>query len=762
MKPARRLEPFDAVAVTAVLVVAALVSLFALRSNDVWWMLAVGRRMAQTHAFIRTDPFAFTTAGMPWVPQAWASALAFHGVHALGGDGALVVLRAAMVVALCALLMRAAVAAGAGVGLVAPAVLTMLAVSRTRMMVRGHLVEYVLLSGVLLLMVRAHRARWRVLLATAFGLQVAWTNAHPSFLLGPATAAALAAGAWLAARSPGAFEPLLRLPPRRAAALTGAMAAACLVNPAPATFLSRPFDGAFRELLTRFTLEWKSPFDPALAGAAFHPWYEILLALSVLSAILAARRLAPGLLALVVATAAASFQSHRFRVEFAIVAALSVAVHLARSGVFARLAVRAGRAWPALSAAFTVVLAGLVARGHVDVTLARADRWPDRALEFIVREGVAHRPFHALGVGSYMTWALYGQRQTFIDGRQVSAEVYRDFLAAQSGAAGWRRVRARWRLDAAILPPVERADAGMRHVLAAVARDSSWALVHVDDRALVYVDTASVDRDWLARHAYRAYDPVAFGAGGTVTGRRLDAILRELDRALAEDSTSARTWIHRAAAMLAAGRTARAREALDHARRLAPGHPGIAALERQLDGAAPPPERDSREALERAAGERPGEAPAWRRLAVARARAGDAAGAIDAWRRVVDLEPGDDDAWLALAREQIRAKALDEAMETARRATRSRPDAWVGWYLQAEVLMRLGRTADAIAAGERARSMRPRAAGINMLLAKLYTESRRYDEALARLAAVLEVDPDNAVARRQQAWIREQLATGGR
>ena len=33
--------------------------LFPLSSTDIWWHLAAGRRMVQTHAFLHEDPFAY-------------------------------------------------------------------------------------------------------------------------------------------------------------------------------------------------------------------------------------------------------------------------------------------------------------------------------------------------------------------------------------------------------------------------------------------------------------------------------------------------------------------------------------------------------------------------------------------------------------------------------------------------------------------------------------------------------------------------------
>jgi len=56
----------------------------------------------------------------------------------------------------------------------------------------------------------------------------------------------------------------------------------------------------------------------------------------------------------------------------------------------------------------------------------------DGALDFAVQENVAERPFHTIGFGSYMLWHLCGEHRTFIDGRNLNPQLYRDLIATQA------------------------------------------------------------------------------------------------------------------------------------------------------------------------------------------------------------------------------------------------------------------------------------------------------------------------------------------
>ncbi len=104
--PAKGTTFEDLVVAGGVLLFAALVSLFAIRNNDIWWMLATARRLLETKSFITQDPFTFTTTGYPWAPQSWLSSLVFYSVHSLTGLWGLIVVRALLVVSIFSVMLR--------------------------------------------------------------------------------------------------------------------------------------------------------------------------------------------------------------------------------------------------------------------------------------------------------------------------------------------------------------------------------------------------------------------------------------------------------------------------------------------------------------------------------------------------------------------------------------------------------------------------------------------------------------------------------
>jgi Tetratricopeptide repeat len=504
----------DVLAAAAVTAFAMAIVVRPLPNLDLWWLLAVGRRIVETHRYIYSDPFSFTLAGAPWSPQSYASAIILFLLHQAAGMGAITALRVALVGLTVALSFRTLRSIGASWAIAAPLVMVAVITAHSRFTDRGQLFEYVFIAWLMGFLLTAHERRGKSFFMLPAMVQLAWVQLHSSFLLGPALTAFFFAAEWVASRVP-AFQDPERHDFRRAAKLVFLMALLCLVNPNPRAFLIQPFDPATKDLLSQFTLEWKSPFDPAIATGNFHPYYEVLLGLAALGVLLNLGKLPLAPVALLAATAYLSLQSHRFRVEFALVAVPMIAMLLMSAPAFGSLmrgGKRARKRWATIGLVLVLSLAAIerdrILASHDDPNL-----YPSSAFDFVVQNDVARRPFHSIGFGSYLMWDLYGKRQTFIDGRSFDPGLYREFIAAQTNVAGFEAAVGKYRLDSFILPAPRRSDQGMRNVHhALIAERERWDMVYLDESAAVYVARVDVDSTWLSAHAFRVYHPMTFGS----------------------------------------------------------------------------------------------------------------------------------------------------------------------------------------------------------------------------------------------------------
>ena len=75
----------DGTLALAVLALAFLLGAFAVRNSDFWLHLATGRLIASGQYSFGTDPFSYTTAGVPWVNHAWLFDLVLYGLYRVAG-----------------------------------------------------------------------------------------------------------------------------------------------------------------------------------------------------------------------------------------------------------------------------------------------------------------------------------------------------------------------------------------------------------------------------------------------------------------------------------------------------------------------------------------------------------------------------------------------------------------------------------------------------------------------------------------------------
>ncbi len=176
-----------AFAAIALLVVLSPVALQPLYSYDFFWHLATGRWIAEHGALPLTDPFAVASDRTPWINGEWLFQLLLYGADVIGGI--------ALVAWSRAILVAAIFAAGfffASRGTSGPVAVLLASVAFAGGCARldarpGTVAAALLVAGLVLLSTRSRAA------AVAYvALTIVWMNTHPSALLAPLLAGAVA------------------------------------------------------------------------------------------------------------------------------------------------------------------------------------------------------------------------------------------------------------------------------------------------------------------------------------------------------------------------------------------------------------------------------------------------------------------------------------------------------------------------------------------------------------------------------------------
>lgn len=228
---------------------------------DLAYHVRAGALMVDAGGVLRTDVFAWPTAGQPWLDQNWGAQLVLYGLWRIGGFPLIAVVNALVTVAAWGLVVAACRRRTASLRVIAAGVLAGHLGAMFIFAARPQMFSVLLFAAELYLLEVARR-RPRVLVALPL-LMVVWVNLHGAFVIGLVVLGVDAAVA-VARRERAAAGRLL---------LAGAASAlALLVNPWGAGVLRYLTGLAGNRSVTAGVTEWaptslRDPAGAALLGA---------------------------------------------------------------------------------------------------------------------------------------------------------------------------------------------------------------------------------------------------------------------------------------------------------------------------------------------------------------------------------------------------------------------------------------------------------------------------------------------------------------
>ncbi|HEY2742976.1 MAG TPA: hypothetical protein VGL86_00075 [Polyangia bacterium] len=424
--------------------------------------MKLGDIIVATHRIPFRNLFSFTFPDHADPDLAWAFQVLVSLAHRAGGFGAIVVLKTLLVVAAVALVGLACRRRALAPLPTAIALVVAVEAARPRLVERPHLVTFVGLGALAALLadIERHPRRWWWLPALALG----WAQFHAGVFFCPLVVALFCAGAAI---------DRVELPWHRVVASLALTVAATFATPAgtrlPGYLLWHTGLGA-----TRIIDEFRH------ADAWNDPWFFVLVALALATAVARPRRWRDILPVAVAAVLAA--RSVRFVAEFALICAPVVA-----DGLHRLLRAHAPRLAAARLTMFAVAaaLAGTIVAERLadpDPPRLAADVVPFDAIEFVTTTGLRARMFHDLDVGCYLAWEGWPRWQVFEDARLPAYpdEFHRALDDTPNDPRAFDALLRRFGIDAALLvePGTNRRSGSFD--------PDEWALVWRRPTALVF------------------------------------------------------------------------------------------------------------------------------------------------------------------------------------------------------------------------------------------------------------------------------------
>ena len=453
-------------------------------NSDFWWHLRTGQYIWQSHSLPDPDPFAYTTAaaGAAYggeevtrrlnLTHEWLAQVLIFLTHQTAGFAGIVLARAALLTAFCALAGFVAYRRCGGFYRSLAAGFAAAAVAHPFAADRPYLVTFVLLAAFLALL-EWRKPAWLLLMPL---LMLIWANCHGGFVSGWVVMGAYSAEALfdrLRGRpQPGDF---------RLWTICASTALISLVN--PNSFHVVPVLLHYRASpLTASLLEWEPP-------ALWPPTpFSLLLPAAAGVLLWAHRRVRIADWLLFGAFAAAALTASRNTILIGLLAPVLIAAYLP----WKRPAGRYGE----IGAAILLLSGtGAVLAGGQPFQLRAADwSYPTGAAEFLLSHHISERMFNTYEYGGYLIWRLWPFQRVFIDGRALSESVFADYrkilyTAGDRGPAGAMRLLDQYGVQVVLMNSFEYTS-GQAYVLAPALADPDngpWSLVYADAQAMIFL-----------------------------------------------------------------------------------------------------------------------------------------------------------------------------------------------------------------------------------------------------------------------------------
>jgi hypothetical protein len=468
---------------------------------DGWWMIGMGRYLAETGTLPATYPFTFPEQSARFVDSQWLGQLVAYGAYHLLGLKGVVLLSAFLAVTTFGLLfwmawrrshsMRVAAVCTLGAGLLAS----------TNLQPRAQMLAFLFFVLTYWLLQPApgdelrsgRQEAGRLALLGIVG--VLWANSHATFLLGPLLAFTLAAGSVvenvLSKGWPSAIN-------RRAVLLTGAgviQLAAIMVTPYQLALIEYLARVAHHPTVWSSIVEWQPTLPTSITGVLF---FGSLVAVAILMTRMHREVRASDLLLMAV-FALMGIRALRNVVWWGLVIAPIMASYLAALHPAFRPDRRRPLFLPPIARATNVLfLALLLLVGLWSLPWARelnplpgadqrgvvSDAYPRKAARFLASQPRCGRVFTLHTWSSYLNWRLTPRCRTMLDQPVVifPPNVWDDAQAISAGAESSTQLLDRYRADLLVLSRDEQ-----QALISRIDRTPTWTRVYQDEVAEVFV-----------------------------------------------------------------------------------------------------------------------------------------------------------------------------------------------------------------------------------------------------------------------------------
>ncbi|HMQ68474.1 MAG TPA: hypothetical protein PKC58_05760 [Ignavibacteria bacterium] len=505
--------------------------------DDVFWHLATGRYIVETHHVPSTDIFGFVTEGQEWMPFEWGWDVITYGLYNIGGYNAILIFRTlifVLIFLLFFLILRKFKVSHTLIFFF----LTLLAFGIIdRLTPRPHIMSllfFVILLYIIIEYRYFKRENYKILFFIPL-IFLLWANIHMGiiagiFLMGVYVLSEILIFLYPAKFSGKEIPSLTKSGLYRLIIIFVISILVMFINPNTYATYIYAYDHTKMKLLETIN-EWRSPFDEMFGGGFVTTIYKVFLfgGIVILYYSVKTRDLFAALV--FISFAVYSVRAVRFTVDYLIIITifLTVSVSYIITSSKNEGLKRFFTTNPVPKVALEIILLFFIINLPNDKLYMdhlkyyrvsgfgiNSDFIPVQMFDFMKENRIpetGQRPLNHFGSGGYLVWNFPGSKN-FIDSRNLNDEIFSEYNTLMAMRPGFENKLKSYDIDYSLYlaPDLVRAPAEMQQSIISYysKHPDEWKLVFWDDKSFLYVKNLPRFEDVIDKYEYKYVTPYNF------------------------------------------------------------------------------------------------------------------------------------------------------------------------------------------------------------------------------------------------------------
>jgi len=534
--------------------------------DDVFWHLATGKYIVETHHVPSTDIFGYVTQGQQWMPFEWGWDVLTYGIYNLGGYTALSVFRTIIFLLIFFILFYILRKFKISYSLIFIFLILLAFGMIDRLTPRPHIMSmlfFVLLLYIITEYKYFNRRNYKILFFIPL-IFLVWANMHMGIIAGIFLFGIFVFSEIIIYLKPQSFSSkeipaLSKQEITRLVLIFVISILTMLINPNFFATYIYAFDHTKMKMLETIN-EWRSPFDEMFGKGFVTNIYKAFLFGGILILYYAFRKKDLFAAFVFIGFAVYSVRAVRFTVDYIII--ITIFLALAVSFIIYDLKSESIKNFfnksPVPKIILEVILLFFIVNLPNDKLYSQylqyyrvsgfginSDFIPTQMFDFMKANNIpaiGQKPLNHFGAGGFLIWN-FPESKNFIDSRNLNDEIFNEYNTMISKKPGFENKLKQYEIDYSfyLAPDLVRAPKEMEQTIVSYfsKKSDDWKLVFWDDKSFLFLKNEPKFKEIIDKYEYKYVTPYNFLYQKNILEKGLsenpEQFKKELQRKMSEE-----------------------------------------------------------------------------------------------------------------------------------------------------------------------------------------------------------------------------------